>query len=422
MEEKKKRIVPIIISIIAVIIVVIGASYAWFTLTIEGTKTNTLRVGNLALTLDDESSVGIHDENALPMLDEDGETLDPYHFTLKNEGSVPSDYTIYLDDDALDEGEERIANSKVKYQLDKNGEKTKGLPSSIENETTRILDSGKIKGNSTNTYDLRLWLDENVTSESSGQVFKGKIRIGAVQTTGRNKNIISIYHYSMENETKCLTGEETTCIEIKGSPETYEPGTIVKYKVNDTKEKYFHVISDNGDTLTMQQRENTINATAWYSTKDGTKGPLTVLPALESVTAGWMNILDQTYTLGETVLKENAFTGCNYDNTTKEITCTTNTYNLPSRTAKARMITAQEASSLGCKYGVYQSCPNWMNNYLSNSTSYGGTVNGTDNGYWMISVQSLNVYALLVNSSGGASRQLVTDTQYGARAVVMIDK
>ena len=117
MEEKKKRIVPIIISIIAIIIIVIGASYAWFTLTIEGTKTNTLRVGNLALTLDDESSVGIHDENALPMLDEDGEKTDPYHFTLKNEGNLASEYTIYLDDDTLDEGEERIANSAVKYQI-----------------------------------------------------------------------------------------------------------------------------------------------------------------------------------------------------------------------------------------------------------------------------------------------------------------
>lgn len=431
MEEKKKRMVPIVISIIAVIIIVIGASYAWFTLTIEGTKTNTLRVGNLALTLDDESSVGIHDENALPMLDEDGEKTDPYHFTLKNEGSIPSEYTIYLDDDTLDEGEERIANSAVKYQLDKNGEKTKGLLSSIESETTRILDSGKIKGNSTNTYDLRLWLDENVTSEASGQVFKGKIRIEAVQTLDvRNENIVAIYQYDAAS---CITGEEETCVEMKRAPETYTSGTIVKYKVNNTEAKYFHVISDNGDTLTMQQRENTIYSTKWYDGGDGqndnTKGPLTVLSALENATASWTNVNDQTYTMGSTAFKTNAFTGCTRDDTTKEITCGVNTYTLGSRTVKARMITAQEAGSLGCKYGEKQSCPNWMNNYLYQATDNGGTVNvtggdyGNNYGYWtMSSFSPSTVSAMYVCYTGYVSGNPTTSTICGARAVVVINK
>jgi len=429
MEEKKKRIVPIIISIIAVIIVVIGASYAWFTLTIEGTKTNTLRVGNLALTLDDESSVGIHDENALPMLDEDGETLDPYHFTLKNEGSVPSDYTIYLDDDALDEGEERIANSAVKYQLDKNGTKTKGLLSSIESETTRILDSGKIKGNSTNTYDLRLWLDENVTSEVSGQVFKGKIRIEAVQTLDvRNENIVAIYQYDASS---CITGEEETCVEIKRSPKVYSSGTIVKYKVNDTEEKYFHVISDNGNTLTMQQRENTVNTTPWYDTGttlgDNSKGPLTVLSALENATASWTNVNDQTYTMGSTTFKTNAFTGCAYD--VSGVTCSENKYTLPERTGKARMMTAQEAGELGCT-SSNKSCPNWMNNYLNDSTINGGTVNqsggryGNNFGYWTMSAtSSYGTSAMHVNFRGNVTGDnYVSHNYYGARAVVVIDK
>ncbi len=409
--KEKKRIIPIIISIIAVILIVIGASYAWFTLTIEATKTNTLRVGNLALTLEDESSVGINQENAIPMLDEDGEMTDPYHFTLKNEGSMASEYTIYLDDDTLDGGEERIANSKVKYQLDKNGEKTTALLSTIEDNNTRILDSGKINGGSTNTYDLRLWLDENVTSEASGQVFKGKVRIEAVQS--KPSNIVAVYQYDSSN---CITGEEEKCIEIT-PPETYEVGTIVKYKVNKEEEKYFHVISDNGDTLTMQQRENTIDSIEWYATAyDNTKGPLTALFALENVTANWTNVKDQTYTLGTTTFKTDAFTGCS------STECTVNTYTLPSRTGKARMITVQEAIALGCSDAV-NSCPLWMNNYLKDSGSYGGTVSGIKQQYWTMSANSSSsTHAMSIFCSGSILDNTTTSTGCSARAVVVIDK
>jgi len=65
------------------------------------------------------------------------------------------------------------------------------------------------------------------------------------------------------------------------------------------EEKYFHVISDNGDgTLTMQQRENIVSNTSWASSNN--KGPMTVLPLLEDATSDWMNVNDQTYTMGTT--------------------------------------------------------------------------------------------------------------------------
>ncbi len=69
-------------------------------------------------------------------------------------------------------------------------------------------------------------------------------------------------------------------------PTTYEAGTIVQYKVNDYIIKYFHVVSDNGDTLTLQQRENIVYDTMWYEdASDNTKEPLTILSALENATS-----------------------------------------------------------------------------------------------------------------------------------------
>ena len=75
--------------------------------------------------------------------------------------------------------------------------------------------------------------------------------------------------------------------------------------------------------MTLQQRENTVYNTAWYSSSnDSSKGPTTILPALESATSGWTNINNQTYTMGTTTFKTNAYTGCTSSG------CTTNTYTL----------------------------------------------------------------------------------------------
>jgi len=571
MEEKKKKVFLIGMSIFLVLVLVIGGSYAWLTLSLNGTKTNVLKAGTLSLRLEDENSMGINQEKAVPMLDEVGEQTDPYHFTLINEGSEYVEYTIYFDDLELEENETRMADNKVKYNLIKDTRSKTALLSTLGENPNRVLDHGMIKGGGTITYDLRLWIDSEASNEVMGQVVRGKLRILAtqvnatilneenismsiiggneigfseggnvpltdeegvklepyhfslkntsgseseytvsleesmlktrsvntpedkikyqlkkndeviamstlsntiikgekvldtgvigagdtndyelrvwidesvseeeasnyllqanlniktVQTEDRNPNILNIYQYDPKT---CLTGEETTCIELKKAPEHYDTGTIIKYKVNDANVRYFHVMFDEGDTLTLQQRENILYGTKWYESgsgkTDNSKGPLSVLPSLENATAGWANVKDQTYTMGTTTFKTNAFTGCSHDSTTKEIICTTNKYPvLAQRKAKARMITAQEASALGCKYGVNRSCPLWMNNYLSDSKSYGGTVNGFDYGYGTMSAQSTDTSALYVCSEGNIYHNGTTSTYFGARAVVVIDK
>jgi len=239
-----------------------------------------------------------------------------------------------------------------------------------------------------------------------------------------NPNIVAVYQY---NATSCLTGEESTCVNI-GPQTTYTAGTIIKYKVNASTQKYFHVMFDNGTTLTMQQRENTVDSVAWYETsrydKYNTKGPTAAIAALESATSGWTNVNNQTYTMGTTVFKTNAYTGC-VDG------CTKNTYTWSERTARARMITYQEAHALGCT--GRNVCPIWMLNYLAGSTNIGGTVNyGTSFNYWTMSANSSSsagtkdyVFAAIYNSSNSVALHASTGyeaTKLGARAVVVINK
>ncbi len=267
----------------------------------------------------------------------------------------------------------------------------------------------------------------------------------------KNRNIVEAYTY---DNSSCITGREENCVKLLSLPSIVEPGTIIKYKVNDQEAKYFHVMFDDGDTLTMQQQENTVNQVAWYDKfqeitsqttndkektnepkvtllgtmflagsrlGDNTKGPLTVLPVLESATANWTNVNDQTYTMGSTTFKANANTSCD-----DELACFTNGYTLNERTAKARMITVQEARILGCKNSPSNFCPVWMKNYLRESIKQGGTNDGKDNGYWTMS-SAYTPYpnreaAFSIIPEGSLQRQYAYNSFFGARAVIVVNK
>ncbi len=273
------------------------------------------------------------------------------------------------------------------------------------------------------------------------------------------KKKIKAYTYSETGSNKCINGEEKTCVENtcykSKTANSCVQGTIIKYYVNDTEQKVFYVLHDDGATITMQQRENTIRNIAWYQdANDNTKGPLTILPYLEAATSTWTNVEFQEYTAGYTNFYENAYTGCTYSKSNYKITCSVNTYNgdssnltLSKRKVQARMITVQEANSTGCL--VYKdgstnstimgssidaynqgSCPDWMHNYLHESTKFGGsyednTVNENgyyNNDYWTMSAAAGSSFAWLVDCRGYLSSIYPFFSHYGARAVVVIAK
>ena len=262
------------------------------------------------------------------------------------------------------------------------------------------------------------------------------------------KQKIKAYTYSETGNNKCINGEEKTCVETTcyktKTANSCIQGTIIKYYVNDTEQKVFYVLHDDGSTITMQQRENTVRNIPWYKdANDSTKGPQTILPYLEAATATWTNVELQEYTAGYTNFYQNAYTGCTYSTSDYKITCNVNTYNgdqenltLSKRKVRARMITAQEASSTGCLVeGVdlnQGSCPDWMYNYLYQSKAYGGgsyddnTLNENEYynwDYWTMSAYSSNSSdAWFVYSRGVLRNFSIADIGSGARAVVVISK
>lgn len=415
-----------IFSIFVVTITMISSAYAIFSSVQKSENYNTLTVGTLKIDFNDtDTGLGnvINLNGAYPESDEDGQAETPYSFKITNSGTISAKYTIkILDDSDMIESDGCQENllDKTRIKVSINGEKPFIL--SEKEINSYIISSGTLSPNNSKTYNIRMWITDQAGNEVLGKHYHGKIIVES-ENLSTNSNISIAYTYNEEvGETYCITGEETTCQQTtcykNKVTNSCNPGTIIKYKVNENEEKYFYVLHDDGETITMQQRENTVSNHAWYiDTNDNTKGPLTILPVLENATTTWTNVNDQTYTMGTTIFSDNAFTGCTSSG------CTVNTYTLDSRTAKARMIDLNEATKIGCST-IDNSCPIWMYNYLSNSTNFGGTASGIETSYWTMSaLSSTTTHAWLIYSSGKEDSAYTTaTTNTGARAVITINK
>jgi len=521
--KDKKKIITISITIISIIILLIGTSFAWFTLVVRGEKTITISSGELSLIIKNEANA-INLEGVGPTTEEKGLESSPYEFEIENTSYLPVNYQVRVVPDKEKEEECKrnnndqeckiIPSTSIRYKVEVDG-KTK--ESNILGSNDNIIDEGSLLSLDSASYKLWLWIDLDAGNEAQDAYYFGKIEVEVIQnmdpnltpddcfvfdsSTGTisdylcyientnnlpeitsvvipsgvtsigtkafekssssnsgltnihnktnksfnfgsitggsgsfvtgtvthsngnigvinytpNTNITSVYTF---NASTCVTGEETTCSK-SFFQQTYSQETIIKYKVNSSTEKYFFVLADNGSTLTLTQRENTVDTVKWYdSTSASNKsGPLTALTALENATSGWSNVNNITYTMGTTVFKDNKYTGCDGN-----LTCSKNTYTLSYRTVKARMITVQEMASLGCSYSTFQSCPVWLYNYLAGCTSFGCTKTGTSWGYWSMSAFSdttINAYG--VGYRGNAYRANA-NIEYAVRAVVVVNK
>lgn len=188
----KSNLKKISFAAIIVMILLIGGTYAWYTLTLHGTKTVRLHAGTLSIELDEGLSEGIHLSNTYPMTDEEGMATKEYHFTIKNDGNIPSNYVVNLNDLDLNEGKNRMSDEAVKFNLAKtkyNDDKTvkeaetntKKLLSLTGSNPNRVLDSGLLQPNEYNEYTLRVWMDYNAGNEEQGSIFKAQVKVENTQ-------------------------------------------------------------------------------------------------------------------------------------------------------------------------------------------------------------------------------------------------
>ena len=194
--EKKKRNILITIVLLIGVIAIIGVSYAIWSLNLTQKGQNDIASSCFNITFTDKNNISL--QKAYPILDEDGKKLTPYQFTITNTCDSYASFNVNLEvlntttltnNDAVKvmfSKKEGNTENELKLDLLSNYEtvtKTLNNAKSSFNLTTGYLGAKESK-----TYDLRLWLDENVDMNTKG-VQNAKFSSKVVVTASYVKDI-----------------------------------------------------------------------------------------------------------------------------------------------------------------------------------------------------------------------------------------
>ena len=167
--SKKCKILLCVIGIFLVISILIGISYAYYIFSVSQSGSNVVRTDCFEITFEDGNAINL--TNTIPLTDKDARKLNPYTFTISNVCNYDIDYDVNLE--TLNGSTIDLSAVKVKinqfapFNL---GDIENNDNSSIINNnaiSSKNIKSGSLKGNTSKSFDLRLYIDENSTVEQS---------------------------------------------------------------------------------------------------------------------------------------------------------------------------------------------------------------------------------------------------------------
>ncbi len=169
MYNNKKKIL-IAIGIIIAILSIIGVSYALWTFTGVQKKKNLVQLDCFNVQFNEITGSNIQLLNAFPLTDSEGQELDPYKFSISNECANYASYQVRIE---IKE-ESKLDDEFLKVMLNQNTPKllkTENYANSdvlLGDNTNKayIIETGYLNVNETKDFDLRLWLDESVTTDT----------------------------------------------------------------------------------------------------------------------------------------------------------------------------------------------------------------------------------------------------------------
>lgn len=185
-KNDSKEILFSIIGIVILVILVIGVSFAAFTFSQTGEKTNTITTGTISMTYSEPKN-GINLVNALPITDVQGKTLsgtnNVFDFTVSSTISGNNPVTVSYAITAASSNS-TVDNSAIKVYLtnmDNNADSEILAPTKISALSTTtgreaynapsgefILLNGTMNSSSSHKYRLRMWVSDDYTDPTGG--------------------------------------------------------------------------------------------------------------------------------------------------------------------------------------------------------------------------------------------------------------
>lgn len=176
--NNKKLLLVLIIGILLIGTLIIGTSYALWLSNVSQRGKNIVANDCFKLTYTDKNEINL--ENAMPIKEVDSLSLIPYEFTIKNICKTGVDYSVNIETIAPTS----ILSQFVRIKID---DDSSSILSNFNSNTTKVIDSsyeartiktGILLENESVTYSLKIWIDENATTEQvEGKSFAAKVTV-----------------------------------------------------------------------------------------------------------------------------------------------------------------------------------------------------------------------------------------------------
>ncbi len=234
--SKRKTIILSSLGVLLLISLVIGISYAYWLFRTNQTSVNTIGTSCLNVTLTDVTSA-IKLEDTYPISDEDGMATTPYTFTITNTCDSFISYEVLLgvtEDTTMNSA---YLDAVLDYNQIQTLDTYPDFDSTLEGyKEVKVLQKGSLSGGDEVTYNLRLWMDKDVTSlDSMNKVFEGKIIISAVLSTYSpiDQGFKTLADAMLVNEYQSTSVEDAkTKIENKQDPDFTKTSPIIEWTEN----------------------------------------------------------------------------------------------------------------------------------------------------------------------------------------------
>ena len=172
-----------ILGVIALVLVTLSLTYAYWIITRTQIKENVITAGCLDISLTNEQN-DISLTEQFPISDDEGKELTPYTFTVTNNCNTAVDYNVNLE--VLGDKNNNMASSSIKVMLDEEAPTLLGLNYEEEEQSADAYASyrigfGTLTSKGTATHNIRLWIDEEAPISEMNKTFSSKVSLTAGQ-------------------------------------------------------------------------------------------------------------------------------------------------------------------------------------------------------------------------------------------------
>ena len=195
--SKKYKILLIAVTLFLVCSIFLGTSYSLWRTSYVQQGTNEVNVGCFTITYTNLSTYGgneagdINLVNTYPITEASGLSMTPYVFKIKNECTIPANYSVNLE--TLNTSNFNTDYLRVKFNEASSSTGTSVLYKDITAATVTLsnatlakqLATGYLEANEEVTYALRTWIDINATTETPnvmGRSWNGKVVVSSEAT------------------------------------------------------------------------------------------------------------------------------------------------------------------------------------------------------------------------------------------------